>query len=414
MTLPIPKIKDFARLFAGIACVLVCGYTLLFAVSLLPQEALRNNLAQADARGFFSEDYPQYEWLRPLFNRLDMYTECLGLGIALSLGPDARTLLETPTFGACPDLHRHIAVDAFAGTPRAYMRHTHGYQIVLKGMYTLFSLETARAVTAAASLSLLCLLFFALRDRTGLPCAAVVVCSFFLTASPNMFFTVTHAVQFWVALAAALAATLARGREMPLALFGVIGALDGFFSFLTMGSLSLALPLLCHTLVRRAEGESPERIVAAVFWGGLGWSFGFLLPWLVKWGALFLLFAPSKAALFGDTLERYPVQGLGMIAAAICNNFLNANWPAIVLAAVLSVRHRRRLSLKTPPGLWAACLPGLIPLLWIGILPGQSGVKHSTFVNLILWPFLAASLLLLLAVPSTPRADAPRPEDAPE
>ena len=209
-----PGKKAFIRLFAGIAAVVMFGYALLFAVSTLPQEDLRKNILQADARGFFSENFPQYAWLRTLYNRIYMYTECVGIGVALNMRPDAKTLLEMPAFGECSGLHKVVAVDNFDAAPHAYIRFIHGYQIVLKSMYTFFSLETVRAVTAGVSVLLLVFLCAALKRTTDTTYAAVVVFSFFLTSSPNMFFTVTHATSFGVALAAAAAAALGHSKDM--------------------------------------------------------------------------------------------------------------------------------------------------------------------------------------------------------
>ncbi|MDR3358321.1 MAG: hypothetical protein LBN96_05645 [Desulfovibrio sp.] len=77
-----PDKKTFAVLAGGILDLVLGGYLLLFAVSLLPQESLRQNILRMDSGGFFSENYPEYSWLRPLSNRLDMFTECAGVGIA--------------------------------------------------------------------------------------------------------------------------------------------------------------------------------------------------------------------------------------------------------------------------------------------------------------------------------------------
>jgi len=396
-----PAKKECLCFLAGTAAVVVVGYAGLYALSLLPQEKLRNNVLRADARGFFSDNYPHYEWLRPVSNRLDMYTECLGLGIALNMRPDAKTLLEMPTFGECSGL-RAAGAENFAAVPHAYMRYIHGYQLVLKSLYTFFPIEAVRAVVAGTSLFLLLALFLALSRKTDVRHAALVAASFFFTASPNMFFTATHAVQFWVVLAAAVAAVLRHTQLSPLCFFGTVGALDAFFSFLSMGSLSLALPLLCYTLVMWTQGASPERVTAAAFWGCIGWSLGFLIPWPVKWLVLRHELAPTWAALFGTALEQYPAHDPMMILTALINNFFSANWPWIVCIFVALVLRKRRLALRTPPGLWAACLPGLIPLLWICILPGQSGVKHSSYMNLILWPFFAACLLLLLPAQAVP------------
>ena len=394
-----PGMKECIGLFAGILVVIVLGYALLFAVSALPRENLRKNILQADARGFFSDNYPQYDWLRPLYNRLDMFTECVGIGVALNMRPDAKTLLEMPMFGECSALRKVITGDTPDAAPYLYMRFIHGYQIALKSMYTFFSLETVRAAAAGISLLLLVLLFIALQRATDTRYAAVVVFSFFLTSSPNMFFTVTHATQFWLVTAAGAAAALGRGRICPLCFFGFVGAMDAFCHYFLAQSLSLALPLLCYTLARWADGESPGSIAAEAFWGCIGWSFGFVLPWLIKWSVLFLVLAPTKAELFGVTLENYPARGLTMILTAVQRNFLSANWPTILFVIAFCVLRRRRMALEMPPGLWMACLPGLLPFVWMCILPGHSGVRHSTFVNLILWPFLATCLLLLLAMP---------------
>jgi len=150
-----PGTKAFIRLCICILSVIALSYVLLFAVSLLPQESLRKNILQADSRGFFSENYPQYAWLRPLYNRLDMYTECIGVGMALNMKPDAKTLLEMPHFGECTSLRKAITVQNFDATHGQYMRYIHGHQVVLKSMYTFFSLETVRAITAGTSVLLL-------------------------------------------------------------------------------------------------------------------------------------------------------------------------------------------------------------------------------------------------------------------
>jgi hypothetical protein len=64
---------------------------------------------------------------------------------------------------------------------------------------------------------------------------------------------------------------------------------------------------------------------------------------------------------------------------------------------VLAVRYHN-LKLKQPQGLGVLWLPVFVPLVWISLLPGQSGVRHGFFIQIILWPALAAILFFLLAL----------------
>jgi hypothetical protein len=278
-----PRARTFAALAVSILGIVVVGYLLLFAASFSPEEKLRQNVTAAHSRVFFSENYPQYFYLRPLFGRLDMYTECVGIGIASNMRPN--DLLRMPTFGDCPGLTKAVE-NNFVAPTYDYMRFSHGHQIFLKPLYAFFSLETTRAITALTTFVLLLALFFVLKFRLDAAYAAVVALSFFFTSSPSMFFTVTHGVPFWLVLAGAITATLWDGKTAPLCLFACMGACDAFLNFFVMCSLSLALPLLCYVLAQWAKGEASDQVIANAFWGCVGWSIGFVAPWLIKWAML--------------------------------------------------------------------------------------------------------------------------------
>ncbi len=409
MILPIiiakPERGSFLGLGLGIVLVILAGYGLIFAVSGLPQTHLRKHIQDAQAEGYIANNCPMPSYpkiLKRIFKRTDMYTECVGLGIAVNMYPNVESLLSMPTFGECSGLAQ-AATRNFEDGGYPYMRYMHGYQIYLKPLYTLFTIEEARLITIGITLFLIALLFFTLQKSMATTYAAVVVLSFFVTRPPSVFLLATHAPQFWVVLVAAMLAVRLRNRTSPLVLFGVIGACDAFFSFLNMGSLSLGLPLLCYALSLWWDEKTPGEISGAIFWGGVGWSIGFVAPWLIKWGVLELVLHPTKEQLFGQTLDVYPTRNIQMVFTALYRNIIHLYWRVgLVIAALLIIRRLwRRPSL--PSGLWAALLPGLVPVVWICILPGQSGIQHAFFINVILWPSIAALFLLLLAMPNTHR-----------
>jgi hypothetical protein len=392
-----PGLRSLLFLVLCVLSLTLISHVLLFALSGLPQEPLRRHIQQAEKEGYL-KNYPKPQHLQILNKFLDMYTECIGLGIAANMRPDARTLLSSPHFGECAQLTPAVA-DGFAATPQPYMRYTHGNQLFLKPFYTAFPIGAVRLVTSGITLCLLALIFITLRNHLNIFYAAVVVPSFFVTKSANVFLLVTHAAQFWVVLTGAILAVRLHRRTPPLLLFGIIGAGDAVFSFLNMGSLSLGLPLLCYALALWRDGRAPGEIIAALFWGGVGWSIGFVGPWLMKWAALELLFHPTEKELFGNTLNLYPAQSVRMILTAMWRNLDHIHWRfGLVLCALLIARRLWRRP-ATPSGSWVTALPALVPLIWICILPGQSGLQHASFTNVILWPCIAAAALMLLSLP---------------
>ena len=396
-----PDAAQWRRLLLAVLATVGAVCLLLACAASAPQDDLRRHLRAASAQGSFDREYPRPDYLFPLSPRLDMYTECVALGIATQIAPAADVLLAAPTLGSCEWFKQKLALDAPQGAP--YMRYWHGYQIFLKPLYAWLPIQHVRLLTACVTAALLLLLLCVLASPLGWPLAGLVTGCFFLTRSSNVFLLVTHAAQFWLVLAGASLAVLLRRRVRPLPFFALLGAADACLSFLNMGSLSLGLPLLCYALCLWADGRQGACLAAALFWAGIGWSLGFVAPWLIKWGAAALLLHADKAAIFNTTLEIYPTGSVWRILLALFRNASELHWGlALALAWLLWLRKRRR-HLAATPGILPALLPGLVPILWVAILPGQSGIRHSTFINVILWPSLAAAFLWLACLPQPGR-----------
>jgi hypothetical protein len=382
-------------LFAALPLALL----LLFSLSLLPQQPLREHIAQASQNGYL-ENYPEYLG----FREIDMYTECIGMGVATQMQPSLDSLAAMRHFGECQGLNAALG-QGLQGQGSPYARYIHGYQLALKPLYTLFPLMEVRLFTALAGLCLLLLLYGAARLRVGERYAAALGFSFLFAGTLHVFLLGTHAPQFWVVLVGGIAAFLSR-KATPALLFCGLGLADAFVSFLNMGSLSLGLPLLCFCLAAWADGRKAQDILASALVCCACWSVGLLWLWLAKWGFASLVL-PPETGLLGNTVQGYTATGLKMILHALFNNLWNSlYWLWLPLFALLGYRFIKR-GLRIPEGLWVLVLPALVPLLWMCLIPGQSGIKHASFVSIIVWPLLAALFMLLLALPRpTPR---PRP-----
>ncbi len=387
-----PTLRQCVNAFLAIlTCLLLC-YALLFAVgALLPLGSYKNNILEAHDKGYFKENYPQVTIIvKP--SKVDMWTECGGIGMAMREHKGIDDLFLTKRYGNCNELSAAAYGDFSTAPQTDYFRYTHGYALFVRILYTYFDLQTVRTICTGISCLLLLALWFALKNQVSTAVASLVVGSFFLLNSASMYVLVVHAVQFWLVLVASIIATFMRSKQAFFLLMALVGTFDAFFSILSMGSLSLSMPLLCYLLSAWAKftatNEQTEECnaLAQGFWACVAWSIGFLLPWFTKWGILYFVYDVSTQAILGNTVESYATQGIGMILLALFKNFLATHialWiPLFALLWWIRIKEGRTL----PKGLWISIFPALIPIIWCSLLPGQSGIKHSSFVNLILWP----------------------------
>ncbi len=394
-----PNSKQWYKALAGIFGCIVLGYIAFYAVYQLPLQPLQENMYKAYTDGHFARNYPTVKILvRPM--PVDMYTECCGIGTALQPYESVDDLFLKKIYGECSGLSQ-AAAKKFSEPPTgAYSRYIHGYSIFSRLFYTFFDMQTVRTLCSIITCVLLFVLAISLKTRVSTGHAALVIGSFLMTNSPSMYVLVTHSAQFWLVLIAAIAATLIRNKQTFFILMACIGALDSFLTFLNMGSLSLSIPLLCFLLASWANSkdDSPETsssLLANGFWGSVAWAIGFLTPWLFKWSILYFAYDLGKDAIFSSTLDIYPASGVEMILRALAKNAIMTHMEVWVplFAVLFWVKYKEERVL--PQGLWITIFAALIPVVWVCLLPGQSGIKHSTFINLILWPIFCYACFYL-------------------
>ncbi len=385
-------LKMIRRILVAVLVTMSVCIALFIAVAALPSDGLRKNIVSATNDGYFDKNYPRYL----MFRGIDMFTECVALGAAADMHASVESMLKVNHAGECLNLKAQ-ALENFTRETVPYARYWHGYQVVLKPLYSLFDVATVRVLLVLVNVLLFGILTVVMAQKNGQAYAYATLTSFFLAGTLHVFLLASHAAQFWVVLAGAIAAVLHAGRGAPVALFAVIGVLDAFTSFLNMGSLSLGFPLLCYCLTRWNQDERSDAILAEAFAACVGWSLGLLVMWLGKWAAV-LMYEPGFN-LLGELPVKYTARGLMMIVEAAGNNLEKTLW-RVWLPCFLLLGWR--LYDKRVPfvrGLWVVLFPAAIPFVWVALLPGQSGLAHSGFVTIIMWPTIAALFFLLLAMP---------------
>ena len=370
------------RVLLAVLGTSLLGLALLWAAARLPTGPLEEHIRVAVESGGFSENYPKIL----LFRSLDRYTECAGINIALEMRPELVSILGMRNFQECKGLRARFTEGA-APADWPYARYWHGYQTILKPLYTWLPAACIPWVASGVALLLLAALFGVAAARLGKATAALLILSFALPGSLTVFPLLTHGVQFWWVLLSCLAVCLYRSPAMPLGLFAVMGAGAAFVCFFNMESLSLGMGLLCHCLLRRQQGQAVGATLRESLWLCVAWGAAFVGMWLVKWGLAWLVL-PQGTDLLGGTVGAYAPRSPEMLGKAVLANVLRMPW-TVALASFLLLGWRFwRKGLRWPHGMGALLVPALIPFLWYALMPGHVE-KHSFFMPVVLWPAVA-------------------------
>jgi len=391
----------FGKLLVLLAVLIPLYLGLLWLAAQPDQAEVRLHVQEARVEGWLDKEYPKIL----LFRGMDMFTECFSLGIAGQLQPDMESLVAMRAYGNCEATRQGLDEDWPQGGP--YARYWHGYQVVLRPLMAVTSYANVRIIVPAVTLLLFAGMGLAARRRLDTAHATALLASFITAGTVNVFTLVSHAALFWVIQVGCIALFLRRSKTPPVLGFGLLGSLDAYLNMLNMGSLSLSFPLLCYCLIRWYENDRNAEILADGLLCCVGWSLGLVLTWTAKWGLAYAFLPPID--LFGNTVELYFRHSLSAFAIAMERNFLKTLWKYWLPVYLLLGWRMYKKRIRVPEGLWIVLFPSCMPLIWVMLLPGQSGMSHSSFVSIILWTPLAALLFLILGLPSPKRQAQPRP-----
>jgi hypothetical protein len=387
----LPAIAGRWLLFKILLCAIaICflGYWLLYAAASGDGAAIIENLRQTP--DYFPEDYPKVG-----FQHVDMYTECVALGIAANLQQNFASVIKMNNVGPCQGLRSFLDNPAQAATG-VYGRYWQGYQSIMRPLLLLFSYGQMRMLVCVSSLLALIYFFYLLAGNAGRIPALMVFLAFGLTMRAGVFFLAAYGVQFWLVIGAAIAVLKIPRKyhkDLPL-LFAAIGGLDSYFTFLNLPSMSLSIPLLCHAL-RQASAKA---VVMEEEWGRAflcctAWVLGAVLVWSGKWALL--RYVQGDWNFFGATLNYYSL-GSRWPFEATSRCLLALQFKSIIFiviaSALLWLKKRGRKKIQT--GAWLLLLPGLVPIIWYELaMPGHAA-HHPGITSFALWPLFAAILLI--------------------
>jgi hypothetical protein len=416
--------------------VFVGAVTLSLAVG--DDARIEAHLRDAVANGTLSpNDYP----FSPYEDRLhsyDMFTECVALGLNLSSQEDdllrraARsqyviTTANRDEMQACPDLLGALEAGS-ANADAGYLRFWHGYQVFLRPLLTVTSLENVRRIAGILLYGGLVFFTLGLSKWFGPWTWPIVLVPLFLLGD---FFTMpmvtSHAIYIgWILFTAGLA-TFAldlgvRWRGVAVAgLALTAGAVTNFIGFLISPALALAL---LGFLVIASEHRRPSRrsvwstlLFAATIM--IVWYLGYVGAWIEKWAfAAFVLGQETVVTELTSTTSGYltswimrdvwPLQTSlrilfqlpPFVFHPLFPVYMLATWAGAALLLVVSFA-RRRLSIRDLTDFALLMLPLLTLILWVELARAHSffhgGFVYRSFLVFSILPMLAALHVTRLA-----------------
>jgi hypothetical protein len=409
------------------AAVLGAAFVFLLALALTLSSDVRisEHLRKAFDRGVLRhESYPVSPYGHMALN-FDMFSDCLAFGTNLSNGEEGllRRMAASP-FVVQGDVSRlwkwevgpcNILADALeadrAKADFTHLRYWHGYQVYVRPMLSIMSLENLRRLTAVLFFG--ALIFFAHRLALWFgPWAwPVALLPFFIVGD---FLTVpsviSHALFLaWIFFSVALVTViLDRFRDahtliLPVYVFSA-GAVANFVSFLINPPLA---PTLIAFLIIADDcryGRHPT-LRTVLYAGGLAslWFAGYFAAWVEKWFFAALVLGPDTVAsevigsvggygktgkalsLFEPTWHNIAQNSLflGFIVASI----------ATAVALIAWLMRTRRCARADVVDFLAMLMPLLVIVAWVELTPGHSDL-HANFVSR---SFLLFSVIPLLA-----------------
>ena len=401
-------ILTYIALFFG----LIIGYLLFaFAANLLPNKPILRHAARTIQHNDLQNDSAFAITCRPPY-RMDNYTDALIINQACNGGSSqlltSMLLIPRVDYGGeqCESLRRFTQGDTSYFTVH-YGRYWHGSTLLMRFLLLIGDYVSLRILFYLLSTLLLAWVAVALYRHIG---AAAMLLYMLALAMVNVFM-MQFSIQFLPVLVISLAASLwvlyrvRAPRQMCMLMF-VVGSLTTFFDLLTCPMMTWGLPICVYLMQQHHSTDCPKPVARLKTWtiASLLWVVGYGLTWVFKW---FIATVLTGENVIRDGAEKFAIRtGQGIDYSrwdAVVNNLNLIRWPyvaitIILLLAIMVWRFNRR---GLPTAL-LCLLTALPPLLWY-LVTADHSYLHNWFTYRSLSVPLTAIFFTIAAMVDWPR-----------
>lgn len=379
---------------------LIIGYLLFaFAANLLPNKPILRHAARTIQHNDLQTDFAFTVICRPA-NYMDNFTDALIINQACNGGTDSlltNMLLVPRSDGGgemCQSLKQLTEGDTTLHTLH-YGRYWHGSTFLMRFLLLIGDYISLRILFYLISTLLLAWVAVVLYRRLGtLPMLLYIL----VLAMVNVYM-MQQSIQFLPVLLISLSASLwvlyrvRDPRQMCLLLF-VVGSLTTFFDLLTCPMMTWGIPMCVYLMQQQQSTDCPKPFARLKTWtiASLLWVAGYGLTWVSKW---FIATILTGENVIRDGAKQFAIRAGQEIDYsrwdAVLNNLNLIHWPYVALTLVLLVAAALwRFNRKGLPTALLCLLTAMPPLLWYLVT-----ADHSYLHNWFTYRSLSVPLLAL-------------------
>lgn len=399
----------------------ICAATLislLYVTSYIPNRALKSNLIETvtywqEEEALFYNLYPKAD-----FTKIDNYADSILLNIMYHMDGTHRveSLLRASYYRA----DEMNAVQSLAESLKeekevnvTYERYWHGMQVILRPLFSLFSIVQIRIFFGIVLGTLLLGLLFELYrkkmwvENGSILVAFLLVCGFVIPFCIEYVSTwiIAFAIS-WMVLKWEAKSTGQLGQ-----LFIISGICTAFFDFLTTETITLLLPLILF-LGTRAKAKDTRNITKTTLQYGILWGGSYVGMWASKWLLSAMVLGGERVSEVGDNIgmrlygkivglqfAQYleaPFRNLAdLLVFSNTKTYLQVLTPtAIVLFIFFTIFYFFHRPWKEQQVSLLLLLLGLVPIARFMILNNHSYIHHFFTYRIVFATIIAWSMAL--------------------
>lgn len=281
--------KTFLKCCAIMLCCILIGFSSMVAVSTIPTDKLRQNVAESLTT--FEREGVYFTIQETYNSRLDNFTDSLMMGIAVFSGEN----------GAVDDaMNNYVIANKDADNIQAlrsyinneptgfysYGRYWHGYLVILKPLLLIFSYPEIRSLNSFFQLVLMLMLMLGLHKRNMTRFCIPLMVSWYIMCPPAIMLSIQFSTVFYITFIASLLIVyfheyIEKFGYIPF--FLLLGAVTSFFDLLTYPVLSVIVPLTFLFILRKNEEVTFLSLTGDIVAHGASWGIGYGAMWASKW-----------------------------------------------------------------------------------------------------------------------------------
>jgi hypothetical protein len=272
-------------------CSVIVGTLLLFAVFLLPDDAIKKNVIASEITFEDEGSYPTFVKSHPSIGIGDNFTDCLMLTNAITRNenePFYKSAMNCTFLSTTQEIVPVRALFYYTEGKselcalKDYPRYWHGYLVFLRPLLMFFNYAQIRILNGVLLCIVSILSFLCIALRTRLKYAIAFLASLFSLSPIVLPLSMQNSTIFYITNIAVIMLCLLKNKlSRTYIFFYIVGIATSYFDFLTYPSLTLGIPLTL-TVIWGDSGKLRSSVIDIIK-NSVFWALGYAGMWFCKW-----------------------------------------------------------------------------------------------------------------------------------